>query len=221
MAPAALELVVHEASGDPVLSLVLLHGHGDDPAALVERAAARAPSDVRLIAPVGPVRTMAGEPAWFASMPGDEPAHGDDGSLATAVDRLAGTFATPSHGGGPEALFGYSQGAATALALSFSSDTGSSDPGAERWRPRALTAVASWLPSDPELGWDFAAGAGRTRVALLHGTDDEVVDLQMGRAAARVLERSGVDVTFAEIAGDHALSDDAIGRAISSLTAEF
>ena len=210
--PEPLRYLVREPSGgtpSPRI-VVILHGHGDDPAPLVDRAGALARDDVVLVAPVGPVRTADGGPAWFASVDGDVPGRpGEAGSLAEAIHRLSATVdqVRTTRDEPVERIAGYSQGAATALALGFGA---SDDPG--RWRPGTVATLAGWLPSDPDVMWDFAGAAGHTRAVLIHGADDEVVDAQMGRSAARVLERSGVEVTFTEVSAGHALTDDGILR---------
>ncbi len=210
MASDPLALLIHESASTPTSAVVVLHGHGDDPAPLVERISDHVPDGVTVLAPVGPARAADGTPAWFVSVPGDRPAReGDEGSLAEALGRLAATVAMWSSGSGisPGSLLGYSQGAATSLALAFGS---APEP---RWRPEAVVTVAGWLPAEPDLVWDVAGAAGTTRALLLHGADDDVVDPQLGRSAARVLDRAGVAVTFTEIPCDHALDDDGITRA--------
>ncbi len=46
----------------------------------------------------------------------------------------------------------------------------------------------------------------------MHGTDDDVVIVQQGRSAARLLERHGVAVTYVELPGGHHLGDAADAR---------
>ncbi len=94
---------------------------------------------------------------------------------------------------------GWSQGAATALALTLRSGPG--------LRPPIVIALAPWLPHEPDIAWDFgAAAAAGLRVLLVHGRDDDVVAVELGRSAHRVLERSGVDVTWIEIDAGHDLA---------------
>ena len=195
---------------------MLLHGHGDQPDPLIERAARLVDADTLLIAPFGPVTTTSGAPAWFPSAPGDT---GPD--LAAALDHLdplVRELTTPHRVDTPpdelvDGLIGYSQGAATALALAFRA---APEP---RWRPAAVATIAGWLPSEPDIDWDFAAATDATRALLIHGADDEVVDAQLGRAASRVLGRSGVDATFDEHPAGHPLTDDELRRALAFVTA--
>ena len=53
-------------------------------------------------------------------------------------------------------------------------------------------------------------GAGGTPVLVVHGVDDEVVAIQQGRSAARLLERNGVATRFVETEGDHHLGTVAV-----------
>lgn len=210
MAHDPLPVLVHQASETPTTVIAVLHGHGDDPARLLERVAGLVPADVGLLAPIGPVRTADGGAAWFVSADGDAPERpGDFGTLAEAVERLTATFVAGTNDTEPSRVIGYSQGAATALALVFGA---APEP---RWRPATVATVAGWLASDPDVTWDFAGAAGHTRADLVHGADDDVVDAQLGRSTARVLERSGVAVTFTEVPGGHALSDDEILRLLA------
>jgi predicted esterase len=69
-----------------------------------------------------------------------------------------------------------------------------------------VVALAAWLPNEPGIEWDLAAAAAAgSAVALVHGRHDEVVPVQLGRGAARALERHGVDVTWIEIDAGHQL----------------
>lgn len=201
--------------------VVLLHGHGDDPADLVDRASRLVGPDTLLIAPAGPVTTVTGGPAWFPSVPSDVPdeAEAEPGlpALLDRLDPLLRALTAPHRidlaaGAVTEGLVGYSQGAATALALAFRT---APDP---RWRPPAVATIAGWLPHEPGVEWDLAGAAPTTRALLIHGVDDEVVDPQLGRGAARVLDRAGVAVTREDEPADHALTDAALGRALAFVT---
>lgn len=196
--------------------LVVLHGHGDDPQGLVDLVTAHVagPRDA-VVAPVGPC-TAPGGPAWFppAGEPagtavrpshevGEPPGTVDHAALTSATEALRalattvdGASARTGVGPGATVLLGYSQGAAAALALAFAT------PGPAP--ASTVVGIAGWLADPPELVWDLARPG--TRVLLLHGAGDEVVPVLAGRAAARALERHGVDVTFTELPGGHELT---------------
>jgi predicted esterase len=174
---------------------VLLHGYEDDPASLFALSALLDPADASVVlAPRAPVTTPKG-PAWFESHDADR-----GPALPDTLDALAGLARERAYEHGVDesavAVLGYSQGAATALALAFRAGAS--------WRPAFVAGHAAWLPNEPGIDWDFE-GAGDVRVMLTHGIDDDVVDVQQGRGAMRVLERAGVDVTFVEIEAGHEL----------------
>lgn len=175
--------------------LVVLHGHGDDPAELLDRLAPLdLGSHVTLVAPTGPVTLADGRPAWF-----------DDGSeadttrllahLRDALDEAGRTTGLPSE---EAVVLGYSQGAAAALTLAAADAAP---------RVAAVAGIAGWLPTLDGLTWTPRPDVD---VLLVHGVDDEVVPLPLGRSAARFLERGGVAVTWCELDADHAVGPDAL-----------
>lgn len=168
-----------------------LHGHADDPADLAGAVADLATgSDRVLVAPTGPVVLADGTRAWFAE--------GDDGEGARLLDHLGAVLdeAAQAHGADPTqaVLVGFSQGAAAALTAAVAEGG-----------PRlgAVAAVAGWLPDLDGVAW---APRPDVPVLLVHGTDDEVVPLPLGRSAARYLERSGAPVTWREHEAGHRLT---------------
>jgi phospholipase/carboxylesterase len=182
---------------------VLLHGHGDQPERLLGLAHVIDPERRwSWFVPTGPTRTDGGGAAWFPSAPGD-----DGPPLAEALDALDAAVDRTSLGLGTDptrsAVLGYSQGAAAALALVCRAGA--------PWRPGAAAGVAAWLADEPELAWDLTAAADAgTAFRLVHGTDDPVVPVQLGRGAARALERHGAAVTWVERDGGHELDRPAL-----------
>lgn len=179
--------------------LVGLHGYDDHPSRL-ERALASLPAAAGLprLVPSGPVRTPEGY-GWF----GPDPNGLADTSppLSRTLDRLEAQVvdacAAAQVDPAGAVVVGYSQGAATALALALRRGA--------RWRPVAVGAVAAWLLHDPSVEWALADAAGHTEVLLVHGEQDEVVPVVQGRSARRTLERHGLEVTWVEHAGGHDL----------------
>lgn len=175
--------------------LVLLHGHADDPADLVAHVARIDPGRRCTVAiPVGPVTLADGRPAWFAD--GGE----DDAERLLRHLRSVLEVAGRATGLPPDraVVLGFSQGAAAAMALV-----------AAEGMPTvaAVIGIAAWLPTLDGVAWSPRPGP---EVLLVHGTDDEVVPTPMGRSAARFLERSGLDVTWHELDGGHAVTDAAL-----------
>jgi predicted esterase len=202
--------------------LVLLHGHGDDPAGLVALGRALDPDGRRaLLVPSGRLDGGTG-PAW---LPGDDP-HAVTADLvraslaALAAELIAAGGGTVTSGdgdagdtsslvlGGPDAgatsaivLGGFSQGAAVALAYALARRRG---PTADWPRPDHVVVFGSFLLPPDVVDYD-PGGAEATRWWLGHGADDEVVPLPQGRSAARWLGRHDLDVTWHETPGGHAV----------------
>ena len=171
--------------------LVLLHGHGDDPAALADRRDELDPAHRWTVAvPRGPVDLDDGGPAWFA-----DGGVADAERLRTTLDGALTSAAEATGLATAEAVvLGWSQGAAAALAL----------VAADGWpRVAGVAAVAGWIPHLDGVAWAPDPGAV---VLGVHGTDDEVVALPAGRSAARLLSRAGAAVTWREHDAGHELT---------------
>jgi predicted esterase len=210
----------------PTGTLIVLHGYEDEPG----RRTLVDPDGPawRVVEPRGPVE-LAGGPAWFAS--------DDDGpveaQLATSVDQVramvhaATTSLTPPASvdeaasgavgasvpvpsAGPVVVGGFSQGGAVALAAALGQPT-RADGAVPAARPAGVFSVNGWLPHAAVVDYDptVVAAAG-TQVLVVASADDEVVAVQQGRSAARWLSRGGIDVTFVELPGGHAIGADAL-----------
>jgi predicted esterase len=147
-------------------------------------------------APTGPTRAANG-PAWFPSL-----AHDTGPGLATTLDAIERHMLAleVEHDFDPmeTVVVGWSQGAATALALALRS-------GGSR-QPRTVVGLSPWLVAEADIEWDISGAAARgTRLLLAHGVDDEVVPVTQARSARRVLERAGTDVTLIEVDTGHDL----------------
>lgn len=186
--------------------LVLLHGHGDDPAGLVALGRALDPDGRRaLLVPSGRLDGGTG-PAW---LPGDDPhavtadlVHATLGALATDLLAAAGNT-------GSLVLGGFSQGAAVALAYALARRQG---PAADWPRPDHVVVFGAFLLPPDVVDYD-PTGAEATRWWLGHGADDEVVPLPQGRSAARWLGRHDLDVTWHETPGGHAVTAEQVAAA--------
>lgn len=179
--------------GDGDRLLFLLHGHGDRPDSLLERRNALDPDGrCTLAALVGPLDLGGGLHAWFAD--GDA----DDARRLLAAIEHGLEFASAASGLDRDraVLFGYSQGAAAALAFATRPDA----------PPLAgVATVAGWIPTLDDIEW---APSSALAALLVHGEADDVVDRMLGRSAARQLEVAGVATTWSEHPGaGHALTD--------------
>ena len=153
--------------------------------------------------------TALGGPAWFASAP-DDTGPGLPETLDALTSWIGAVAAEASIDPSATDVVGYSQGAATSLALAFRADAG--------LRPRAVAAHAAWLANEPGIDWDLASGRD-VRVLLTSGTDDEVVPAQQSRSAARALERAGVTVEQFELDAGHELDALPVDHIATWLTA--
>lgn len=194
--------------------LVVLHGYGDDVTLLP--AAVQANRPLRLwdvAAPTGPTRCAVGR-AWFPSAPEDDgpPLVDVLDALAEAVSQACANHALDSR---RVAVLGWSQGAATALALALRSANGRQP----EWRPHMVVGLAAWLVNEPGVTFDLGAAARRgTAVGLVHGSLDDVVPVAQGRSTFRALERHGLDVNWIERHAGHDLPPllDAAGEWLQS-----
>jgi phospholipase/carboxylesterase len=112
--------------------------------------------------------------------------------LAEVHERLA---VPPEH----SALIGFSQGAVMTL------DTGlrASPPYA------ALVAMSGYLAESGELPAVIAAARAQP-VLLVHGTEDEVLNVTLARRARQTLEAKGLSPDYQEFAMAHEVSEDSL-----------
>lgn len=183
-------------------TLVLLHGHGDDPAAFTrfagDAAAALGPDTV-VVVPIGPVDTGGGRRAWWATGDDEGPDGPDDPGqrVVTAVavldDALADLRRGTTDPDEPLVVGGFSQGAA--LVLTWLVD------GGRTVAPDAVFALAGWIEHTSATGPEPAVAD--LPVLVAYGEDDEVVPPPASRSAGRFLERVGAAVTLTEVATGH------------------
>lgn len=178
-------------AGSP--SLILLHGHDDDPDAFAEMAARIAPPGWVTHTPEGPVTTESGR-AWWTAREDGSPHPQQVADAFARLDALIDELTDPERAGaGPLVIGGFSQGGALALAYLLRGDD------------RAIHgafAISAWLPNLDEVVYLLAV-VDSLPVFVAHGTEDEDVPVQQGRSAARLLERNDALVTFVELPVGH------------------
>ena len=201
-------------TGVPRTLVIALHGYEDEPADLAALLAPLDHESQAVVALRGPIEAPNG-PAWFTSDeagPVEAELRRSLDMLGVAIDRTAA-----DHGVDRSAvvLGGFSQGGVAALAFALS-DAGSAQPLA------GLFSISGFLVHAESVPYDIAGlAAGATPVLVVHGADDDVVAVQQGRSAARLLERKGVAVRYVELDGDHhlgAVAVDALGTWLSALS---
>lgn len=183
----------------PPATLILLHGHDDDPDAAVPLARSMAGVAWNVVVPHGPVATGDGRRAWWRSDDDGAPVDADVAEAVAIVDDVVRRHA----GVTPVVLGGFSQGGALALVLALRAST----PGDLDDAVAGAFAVGAWLPDLVGLEPDLARTAEqRLPVLVGHGEDDEAVPLMLGRSAARLLDRAGVPVTYVQLEVGHELA---------------
>jgi phospholipase/carboxylesterase len=190
----------YEPFGDgPHPAVVALHGWGASAMDLIGLAAHVADGRCLMLCPEGridvPLGPMVGH-GWFPLTMGAPP---DPAALQQAVDQVR-RFLDAAAQRYPIAtdqlvLLGFSQGGVVAYALAL----------AEPQRFAALVALSSWLP--PPLA-PANSGIEHERLPTLvhHGTTDELVPIERGRASVETLRSLRVPVTYREFDMGHEIN---------------
>jgi phospholipase/carboxylesterase len=91
-------------------------------------------------------------------------------------------------------LGGFSQGAVMSYALGL---------GRGRARPSAIVALSGFVPTVP--GFELDLEAPLPRIAIGHGTFDDVISVEWGRRARLELEAAGAEPLYREYPLPHAV----------------
>jgi len=143
------------------------------------------------VTPRGPLSFPPGGAHWYALQRLGEPDPDTFWSTFPQVTEWLDGFGFP-----PErtVLGGFSQGAVMTYAVSLAQG---------RPRPAALAAFSGFVPSVPGLELDLSPPL--PKVAIGHGTFDDVIGVEWGRAARELLESAGADVLYREYPLPHTL----------------
>ena len=191
---ADLTALVREADGEPEGALVLLHGRGADEHDLHPLLDALDPERRLLgVTPRGPLSLPPGGAHWYrlGGLPTPDPAtfwptfeaaSAWLDSLPVPLERIV--------------LGGFSQGGVMSWALGLGR-------GRER-RPAGILALSCFQPEVEGLELDLS-GLDGFPVAIGHGTYDDVIPAQFGRAALARLEGTGADVLYREYPLPHTI----------------
>ena len=180
---------VRPAAGQAEGALVLFHGRGAAENDLFPLLALLDP-DRRLVGatPRGPLSLPPGGAHWYAlgGIGTPEPTTFWT-SFGAAAAWLDGFLA--EYGGSYERLVvgGFSQGGVMAYSLGL---------GAGRPRPAGIVALSSFVPTVEDFSLDLSPPL--PRVAIGHGTMDDVIGVEWGRRARALLEAAGADVLYRE-----------------------
>ena len=191
-----LEARVREADGEPQGALVLLHGRGADELDLFPLLDFFDP-DRRLVAatPRAPLALPPGGWHWYAFHAVGFPNAETFGAVyPAAAEWLDAFLADRGLAHDRLVLGGFSQGAVMTYALGL---------GAGRPRPVALIALSGFAPTVP--GFELDLSPPLPPVAIGHGTLDQVIGVEHGRAARDLLERASAEVTYRESPVPHTI----------------
>jgi phospholipase/carboxylesterase len=185
-----IEHLERPAEGEPAGLLVLFHGRGSDERDLFPLLDELDPERRLLgVTPRGPLSLPPGGAHWYAFQQVGYP------DPATFFETYA-AVAEWLDGFGFEhvVLGGFSQGAVMTYALGL---------GSGRPRPAALVALSGFMPTVP--GFELSLEPPLPRVAIGHGTYDNVIPAEFGRRARETLEGAGAEVLYREYPLPHAV----------------
>jgi phospholipase/carboxylesterase len=172
--------------------LVLLHGRGADERDLFPLLDLLDPERRFLgVTPRGPLSLPPGGAHWYAlrRLGFPDPATFSE-TFPQLVEWLEGLGFPPER----TILGGFSQGGVMAYALALV---------AGRPRPASLMALSSFMPTVPGFELDFSPPL--RPVAIGHGSYDEVIGVEWGRAARDRLREAGADVLYRETPMGHSV----------------
>jgi phospholipase/carboxylesterase len=180
------------ARGEPEGLLVLLHGRGADEHDLFPLLDVLDPEQRLLgVTPRGPLSLPPGGAHWYAlhrlGYPDPETFWSTYPQLVEWLDGLG----FPAE---RTALGGFSQGGVMTYALALAQG---------RPRPAALIALSSFIPTVPDLELDLSPPF--PPVAIGHGTYDNVIPVDWGRAARDLLTEAGAGVLYRESPMPHTI----------------
>lgn len=180
--------------------IVCLHGRGADANDLASLAFELYPEGYRWLFPQGPLPIPLGPRAtgwaWYA-LGEERPA-----TVVQAreqVQRFIGET-TGELGLQPRqvALMGFSQGAATSLHVALTSAVGFG----------AVVAMSGYLPAPETL--TLSGGLTPQRILMVHGTEDQTLDVELARSAKATLEAAGLPPRYLEFTMGHTISAESL-----------
>lgn len=186
------ELVAHvrPADGEPQGALVLMHGRATSEQDLVPLLDVFDP-DRRLVglAPRGPLELPPGGRHWYVIR---EIGYPDPETFGATFSALTAWLdaALAEHGVGIDrtVLGGFSQGTVMAYALGLVKG---------RAPPAGILALSGFMPTVEGYELDLSDREG-FRVAIGHGTVDQIIPVEFGREAAQRLRMARADVLYRE-----------------------
>ena len=184
------------AEGEPEGLLVLFHGRGADERDLYPLLDLLDPRPRLLgVTPRGPLSLPPGGAHWYAV---HEIGYPDPSTFLPTFEAVSawldGIWESTGLSADRTVLGGFSQGAVMTYALGL---------GQGRARPAALIALSGFIPTVP--GFELDLEGPLPRVAIGHGTFDNVISVEWGRRARQQLEAAGADPLYREYPLPHAV----------------
>jgi phospholipase/carboxylesterase len=189
-----IDALVREAAGEPDGALVLFHGRGADERDLYPLLDALDPERRLLgVTPRGPLSLPPGGAHWYAlgGLPTPQPA--TFWPTFEAASAWLDGLPVPLE---RTVLGGFSQGAVMSWALGLGR-------GAAK-RPAGILALSGFMPEVDGLELDLSALDGYP-IAVGHGTYDDVIPVQFGRAARDRVEPAGAALLYREYPLPHTI----------------
>jgi phospholipase/carboxylesterase len=189
--------LVRPPASQPEGALVLHHGRGTDARDLYPLLDVLDP-ERRLVGlcPQGPLALPPGGAHWYVvrrvGYPDPQTFWPTFGRLSEWFDSIDDTFGVDVE---RTLVGGFSQGAVMSYALSL---TGG------RPRPAGMLCFSGFIPKVEGLEIDLAGRDGLP-VAIGHGTQDPVIEVEFGREAKELLERAGAEVLYKESPMGHSI----------------
>ena len=187
------------ARGEAEGVLVLLHGRGADERDLYPLLDVLDPERRLLgVTPRGPLSLPPGGAHWYALYRLGFP---DPATFSETFPRLVEWVDGLGFPAERTVIGGFSQGGVMAYALGLA---------AGRPRPAALVALSSFIPTVP--GYDLDFESPFPPIAIGHGTYDEVIGVEWGRAARDRLTEAGADLLYRETPMGHSIDPAFLGE---------
>jgi phospholipase/carboxylesterase len=218
----SLEHLVREPDGEPDGALVLNHGRGTDerdlfglldeidPERRLVGVTPAAPLDAAAVAGRSALPVAPGGRHWYAVRRVGFP---EPETFARAYRDLAGfldeLLRERGIGWDRTVIGGFSMGAVMSYAVGL---------GAGRPAPAAIVALSGFVPTVEGWAPELASRAGLS-VLVHHGRSDPVIGVELGRAAARLLDEGGVDVSYLESDAGHWVPPELVPRLRSFVAA--
>jgi phospholipase/carboxylesterase len=183
--------------GRPQRVFLLVHGWtGDEDSMWV--FASRLPEDALLIAPRAPYPSELGGFSWVERKSGELPWLDDFRFPVELVQMLLNDLAGRFDADFSRVnLAGFSQGGALALSFAMLNPA----------RVERVAGLATFLPEKSESLVARKPLVGKS-IFLGHGTEDDIVSVELARSAVRQLQAAGADVSYCETEVGHKLGAD-------------